>query len=486
MRTRLKKRHATQLPDALTHNVLSRFTAGVTSKRIAEVSRAGGIEAWFEQQLTPADIPDHQADALRGWFPDLALTPLQRWEATQAHDLTPTELTSHLASWIMLRRLITQRQVEEMMVDVWSNLFHVSSLADSTWVYRVEYEEMIRSHALGRFEDLLQAAIPHPCLGLYSNNVRSTSRAVIENLGRYVLEFHTVGAPAGYTESDVLSSTRILTGFRVDEGGTWQAAYSSGDHWVGRVRVMGFSSPNKSPDGRPVLRDYLSYLAHHPATAQRVCSRLATRFVSDTPSQSLIDSLAQVYLDSDTAIVPVLRALLASDEFLGSARRKVRTPVEDAVATWSALGVSVARPRHEADAANQLIVVSGWMGQVVYDWPTPDGFPDLGRAWTGSARILGSMRLHWSAARGLWPKQGITYKTPMDWMPVLPATFADVVDHVVRTTVFLPCSPRMLEAACLATDISPNEVIDASSPLIRYKFPLLMVTILDSPEHFSR
>ena len=477
------RQHTAEVPDRPTHHRLTRFTAGVNARRLAEVARAGGIDAWFEQQLVPG--PDVDADRLRSWFPDLSLTPLQRWQANEDHEISAAQLTRDLASWVMLRRLLADRQVEEMMVDFWSTLLHVASPADDTWVYRVEYEDLVRQHALGRFDDLLQATVPHPCLGLYTHHVGSNATSNDETLGRQVLEYYSVGADAGYTEADVTSSARILTGFRVDDK-TWEASYLPADHWVGRVKVMGFSSPNSKPDGRGVLRAYLSYLAHHPATAQRLCRRLAVRFVSDTPSADLVDSLAQVYLDWDTAIVPVLRALVASDEFKVAGGRKIRTPVEDAVATWCALDVTVAEPHQPSDAGNQFIVVSSWMGQVIYDWPTPDGFPDLGADWTGPARVLGSMRLHASTAGGWWPRLGITYRTPLDWAPTLPTTFDVVVDHVVRTTLFIPCTPTMLLAACVATDCQPTEVIGRAHPLITRGFPSLLVSILDTPEHVSR
>lgn len=250
--------------------------------------------------------------------------------------------------------------------------------------------------------------------------------------------------------------------------------------------MLGFSAPNADADGRPVLAGYLSYLAHHPATAKRLCRRLAVRFVSDTPSQDLVESLAQVYLDSDTDIVPVLRALVESDEFLGSVMRKVRTPVEDAVATWAAVRVDVAQPHDPQDAANQLINIGKAIGQVVYDWPAPNGFPDVAAAWSDAGRLLGSMRAHWGAASGFWPDQGVSFPTPVEWMPRLPTTFDNVVDYVVRRLLYVECTPRMLSAACVATGIGPTEVIDDGHALLEYKLPRLLVSLLDTPEHLSR
>ncbi len=478
--------HQNALPDPKTRHLLSRFSAAVTPARIADVKAAGGPDAWFRQQLSPGNIPDHAADDLWSWFPALDLTPLQRWRRHEAGAATGWEMMQDLASWVMLRRLTTNRQVHEMMVDFWSNLLHVASPSAEVWVWRVEYEQMIRGHALGRFDDLLQQAIRHPSLGLYLDNVESTAEGINENLGRELLECHTVGVEVGYTEKDVVNSARILTGFHVDIRNTWKASYVPADHWVGYVKVLGFSAPNADPDGRAVLTRYLSYLAHHPATAKRLCRRLAVRFVSDTPSANLVDSLARVYLNSDTHIVPVLRALVASKEFQAAAMRKVRTPVEDAVATWAAVRVDVKRPNGAQDAANQLIDIGKAIGQVVYDWPAPNGFPDVAAAWSGAGRMLGSMRAHWSAATGSWPIQGISFPTPLDWTPVLPTTFDKVVDYVVRRLLFVECTPVMLRAACVATGIRPKEMIHKTHALIEFKFPRLLVSLLDTPEHLTR
>jgi hypothetical protein len=476
---------AAALPDVKTRHMLSSFTCGVSATNIAAVAAEGGIDAWFEHQLAPDDIPDQKANATYGWWPTLDLTPIERFLRYKAGIETGWEMMQSLASWIMMRRLLTTHPVEELMVDFWSNLVHVASPATNVWVWRIEYEKMIRQHALGRFDDLLQAAITHPAMGLFLNNVESTAEALNENLGRELLELHTLGV-GHYGEDDVLNSARILTGFTVDIGDTWAQTYMPPLHWTGKVKVLGFRAKNNNPDGTQVLADYLKYLAHHPATAKRICKRLAIRFMKDKPSNALVNSLAQVYTDSNTAIVPVLRALVASNEFQTSIMEKVRTPVEDALATWTAIGAVVAQPHSDQDAANQFINVSKAIGQVVYDWPTPDAFPDLGPAWCNSGRLLGSMRVHWYASSGSWPNEGITFKAPIDWMPQLPAMFSDVVDWVVQHTLFMPATTDMVNAACLATGFTGNEMIDSTHPLIKYMFPRFMVSILDTVEHLSR
>ena len=159
---------------------------------------------------------------------------------------------------------------------------------------------------------------------LYLDNNLSTATHPNENLGRELLELHTVGR-GHYTEEDVRNSARILTGWSVERPPTWAPVYKASTHWRGPVQVMGFRDANAAKDGRALTRRYLTYLAHHPATAQRVAGRLATKFVRDDPPRALVDELAQVYLDNDTAIAPVLRALVASKAFAGAVGARCAT-----------------------------------------------------------------------------------------------------------------------------------------------------------------
>ncbi len=142
----------------------------------------------------------------------------------------------------------------------------------------------------------------------------------------------------------VKDSAKILSGYTVDWGKTYAAKYDTTRHTTGAVSVLGFSDANAAADGQAVTLAYLKYLAHHPATASHLCRKLATYFVSDSPSDELVASLAQVYLDSGTDMKAVLRTLALHPEFLTSEGQKVRTPVRR-------LGRHRPRPRHRRAAA---------------------------------------------------------------------------------------------------------------------------------------
>jgi hypothetical protein len=291
---------------------------------------------------------------------------------------------------------------------------------------------------------------------------------------------------AEYDEDDVKDSARILTGWTVDLWNTWAPSYDPQRHARGTVSVMGFTDPNADTDGRDLTRRYLSWLARHPATATRVARRLAVKFVSDDPPQALVDDLAAVYLAHDTAIVPVLRALVASDAFAASVGTKVRDPGEDLVASYRALGVRVARPTAERDAANALLWQVSNIGTMPFAWPRPDGQPIDSDSWSTPSRLVASMTTHRDLSGGWWPAQGVTYHAPAWWLPGKRVRFDVLVDHLSRRLLHQRAGARMLQACCEATGVAADDVITQEHPLVKWSMPRLLTTFLDSPDFLTR
>lgn len=475
----------TAVPTPAQLHVLNRMGCGYSRRTWRSMKKAGGASRWLRRQLTPARVRENEkARQLLAWFPTLTESPRRKW-ARHVNGAYPSwEYSRDLANYAMLRRVYSDRQLLESMVEFWADHLHVPSNDDLAWVHRFDYDEMLREHALGRFDVLLEAAALHPAMLLFLDNWRSVKGAPNENQGRELLELHTVGSDAGYTEDMVKDSAKILSGWTVDAFGSWRAHYDETRHTTGPVRVLGFTAGNGAADGRRVARDYLRYLAHHPATARNVATRLAQRFVSDTPSKALVDHLAAVFLESGTDVAATLRALVASREFRRSARQKVRTPVEDLVATCRVLGVSASRPRHKESFANALT----WAHQsmVLYQWPRPDGPPDRNTAWASATRMLASFRMHWNLAGGYWPDGDVRYRRPASWLPQRRIRFDAYVDHLSRVVLGRPSTPRLLKAAAQATDVHPHEVVTAQHALASWKFVRLMAVLLDSPAHMSR
>lgn len=479
----------TPLLSARSRHLVGRFSYGVTPALAKEVRAAGGARAWFAAQLDPASIPDPAASGLRDWWPSLNRDATDLWYRQRDEIEGVWEVMADYQRWVLVRRIRSRRQVLEVMTELWENHFNVPVNGDAQGFWRTQYGDVIRDGALGRFEDLLTGVITHPAMLINLDNVSSSSSHPNENLGRELLELHTVGR-GHYTEADVKDSARILTGWSVDMWDTFVEEYRPKWHSRGAVKVMDFTHQNADADGRAVTRQYLRYLAQHPATAQRVARKLAVKFVSDSPSQELVDHLAEVYLDNDTAIVPVLQALFDTQELAEAVGLKVRDPGEDLVATYRALDIRLEQPPQgdggDQYAANALLWQADGIGAKPFDWPRPDGQPIDNRAWSSPSRLLASMDVHVTLSAGWWPDEGVTYRSPARWAPKLPVRFDVLVDHLSQVILHRRSTAELLEACCLAVDVEPHERITRDHGLVKWNMYRLLTTFLDSPAFLTR
>ena len=477
------------LDDPAGRLLVSRFTFGLTPALVTEVDTAGGAFAWFTLQLAPGAIDDAAAEDTYGWWPSLANPPATVWSRHVAGTEYGWQLMQSYQRWLLMRRIRTRRQVQEVMTTFWENHFNVPVQGDQVFVHRVSYGRTIRPLALGRFEDLLKATIVHPAMGLYLGNAVSTKAHPNENLGRELLELHTVGR-GEYDEDDVKDSARILTGWRVATGsGGWAASYQPSDHYVGPVSVMGFSHANADADGQALTMQYLAYLAHHPATARRIARKLCVKFCLDQPSTALLDLLASTYLAADTAIAPVLQALVHHPEFQSSTGAKVRDPAEDVVATYRALDVGIAAPGSpvpEGHVTNALLWQCNGLGAEPHAWPQPNGQPADNASWASPIRFAASLNLHVSMAGGWWPTVGATYRTPASWLPGTSFTLEQLVQHLSVQVLSQHSSSALVTACSQVTGYPPDTVLTANHAIVRWMFPWVLATLLDSPMHMTR
>lgn len=386
--------------DAVLH-LLRRATFGPTNAMVAHAQEIGA-EAWLDEQLDVDAIDDGATQQRLQRFPMLDATARQIQD-TEADQGGKQQANRDLIEATVVRAVTTERQLYEVMVEFWANHFSIYASPDDSWGRRtVSDREVYRPNALGRFADLLLASAKDPAMLDYLDNERSCFRGdpttVQENYGRELLELHTVGVDGGYTEDDVKNSAFILTGWTTDGDRVFR--YDAGCHLVGAVQVLDFSDPNDSAEGGLAVGEaYLDHLAHHPATATYLATKLARRFVSDDPPAALVETLASTYLDNDTEIVPVLRALFTSEAFAASIGQKTRRPLEDIVASARALEL-LPRVQPEGDRPRSLVDVAFDLGQAPLSWGPPDGYPDAASPWLSSSRLLGSWNMHWDLIDG--------------------------------------------------------------------------------------
>ena len=426
------------------------------------------------------------AYGIADWFPELHRSHRELWADQVGGGMSGNDVMASLASRELMRRIESPTQVLETMVEFWTNHLHVRAMGDNYFQWRVEYGDVIRRHALGRFDEMLAEAALHPAMLLYLNAGISKKAHPNENLGRELLELHTVGV-GNHTEDDVKNAARVLTGFRIDMGGTFDKSYIPSDHWRGPVTVLDFRHPNAAADGQQVAADLLGYLAHHPMTARRIARKLATWFVSDQPPAALVERLAQVYLAHDTQILPVLRALVASPELVASMGSKLRDPAQDVVAVHRALGTRISAPTATGKSAVEVLrQQAGFIGQQPYEWPSPDGAPLRGEAWATPARAMASTRVHWATANELTPNLDIVYRTPQQWLGRVPTTMRTIVDELSRQILVTEPPAGMLDTACFLVRATPDESITASHRALGYQWGHLIATFLDHPSRYRR
>lgn len=484
---------ATATPTAQERLFLNRFGTGYSQRSLQQLRRFTSPAAWLDAQLVPTRFDeDPKVATVDGWFASLlGDSPATRWK-NQSDGVKGGWVYGHeLGSWSILRRIYSERTVLETMTDFWSTNLHIPVTHDRAWIWRVDYDRTIRTHALGRFEDLLRECSLHPSMLFYLDNYRSVRGNPNENQGRELLELHTVGRAAGYTEAEVKDSARILSGWSVNfstSTGDFSPVYDPRKHTTGAVSVLGFTSANAADDGRQVTVDYLRHLAHHPATARNLARKIALWFVSDEPSDALVETLAATYLASGTSIAAVLRRLAAHPELLASTGLKVRTPIQDLVATARVLEVDANRAHTNGDGDDTYARHANWTHQslAAFSWPRPDGPPVRNGAWSTPSRMFGSYGMHWAHAGGWWPK-GAAYKPASYWVNGTGQSFTAYVDLVCRRLLGRPADARLQRAArqavAGATWFDPSKPIKADSHVNGWLGVRIVATLLDTPDH---
>ena len=386
-------------------HLLRRATFGARPADVAALDRLG-IDGWIATQLEPARLDDPDGEA--AW----ALYPLASASPTTVHasiERYAWDAMRDTAFATLARQIFSSRQLFEQVVDVMGDHLHVA-IPGEVWDTGPSWmTDVVRPGAMGRYRDLLKAAMRHPAMLVYLNNDVSTKRLVNENLGRELLELHTVGLGAGYSETDVVMSAKILTGRSVADGAF---VYRADDHWTGAVRVLDFAHPNTlAAEGLAVGDAYLDYLAGHEQTALRIAGKLAVRFVGDRPPTALVERMARAYLDHDTDVTAVLETLFRSPEFWASTGQRSRRPLEDVVGGARILDMRLGpdpRPTIET-----LYWVVGQNGHAPLAWPPPNGYPDVAAAWNTAGNLVN----RWTMHRGLtnrWWASGMVQASPTE------------------------------------------------------------------------
>ena len=307
----------------------------------------------------------------------------------------------------ILRAVLSERQLEEVMTDFWFNHFNIDlSKSGDEANYANQYEQGIRQHALGKFRDLLIATAESPAMMIYLDNLASIGpdspaankgkkgkSGLNENYGREVMELHTLGVDGGYTQADVTALSAILTGWGVDrpnQGGSF--VFQPNRHEPGTKQWLGRTVPE---NGQQEGLDALAALAAQPATARHISFELAQRFVADTPPPALVDRMTTAWMRSDGDIREVLLAMVHAPEFFNRAsyHNKIKMPLEFVV---SAMRATATDPTNPTVLVQQLRA----MGEPLYRCQPPTGYAMSGSGWMNSAALIDRLNFALTLAQG--------------------------------------------------------------------------------------
>ena len=354
--------------------LLNRAGFGPTPGDIARMT-AMGRDSWLEQQLSaPTDDAD-ESPALR-----LRLRESQTLAAGSPVDLEDfgeRDVLIELQRAAILRAVYSPWQVRERMADFWTNHFNIYGHKNlGAFLKTADDIVVVRSHALGTFPDMLRASAHSPAMLGYLDNQQNRKGVPNENYARELMELHTLGVKGGYTQTDVQEVARCLTGWTVEDRflhrkGSFR--FDATRHDDGPKTVLGIAIPagGGESDGDRVL----DILAAHPATARHIAQKLVGHFVGgDSPR--LATHVADIYIKTAGSIPAMLRTILTSPEFAASPP-VLKRPLDFLVSSLRAVNA-------ETNGGTHLQTHLANMGQPLFQWPMPDGYPDRTGAWTGT------------------------------------------------------------------------------------------------------
>ena len=362
------------------------------------------------------------------------------------------ELVRQFINQKVVRSVYSVNQLQEVLTEFWFNHFNVSFAKGNCKQFIPAYErDIIRPNVLATFESLLIATAKSPAMLIYLDNFSSTRqdnrletplrpdssmqkkaarvkrmKGLNENYAREVMELHTLGVDGGYSQTDVTQAARVLTGWTI-----YPMGYNDGDERIKRMldqatknkKAKGFVHdgdflfiPARHDDGEKIVLgkhfeagggyeegvQLLKMLAHHPSTASFISRKIATRFVSDHLPKTLVDKMTQTFNEKDGDIKQLLITMVTSPEFWDDSalREKTKSPFELAISAVRSLQAEVNQPY-------QLFNWIDRMGQKMYYYQAPTGFPDKGQYWINTGSLLNRMNFGLALASGRIP--GVTF-----------------------------------------------------------------------------
>jgi uncharacterized protein (DUF1800 family) len=394
---------------------------------------AGETKEEYRQEL------QQRRKAAMAQMTDTGNDHMDKAQAALAKMQGPGRIIAELSMGKLDRAIYSNRQLEAVMEDFWFNHFNVfANKGADRWLLTPYVRDTIRPNTMGKYQNLLIATAKSPAMLFFLDNwlsvdpaaferhqqeiaarraryggmfggdfpfpiaaganaqKKNQDRGLNENYGREVMELHTVGVDAGYTQQDVIEMARCLTGWTVRQPRRDpEFVFRPEFHAEGKKVVMGHTfDAGGEKDGEEALE----MLANDPHTAKFISAQLARHFVSDNPPQTLVDRMAATYEKSGGDIRAVLKTMIYSPEFWSKEayRAKIKTPFELVASTARALNSNV-------EVSLPLALWVGRMGEPLFLCQPPTGYSDKSQAWVNTGALLNRLNFSLAFASGHLP-----------------------------------------------------------------------------------
>jgi uncharacterized protein (DUF1800 family) len=430
--------------------------------------------------------PDGRSMTVRRFAIIDGLGPIVTRESAYASPVGGASLDAgQLLACRLARVEASDQQLLEVMTDFWENHFSLFGPRIPSGGSFVEWDrQVIRPNALGRFRTLLGAVAHSPAMLQYLDNAVNTADGPNENYARELLELHTLGVDGGYTQADVIDVARAFTGWthttafltpvgRVNSPQLSSFVFDSTVHDRRPKQVLG----RALPAGRGIQdgNDVLYLLAEHPSTARFIARKLAVRFVSDAPSDSLVERAAETFRRTGGDIREVVRTIVTSAEFMSPAthRAKVKSPQELVLSLRRVLMAP-------SDTGAETIDVLIGLDQAPLSKVSPEGWPETGAGWMTVGAMLARIDLANRIAGGEVPS--IPIERWPSWDALVDRPYDEQVDGVVRVLLNGQASAETRSALA---GIRPAAA-DQDTPAARRRMLRSLVALALSSPEFQR
>jgi uncharacterized protein (DUF1800 family) len=357
---------------SLEGRLVRRVTNGASAADVA-LAQSMTYQDYLETQLHYTEIDDSAVDSIVATrYPLLSQTVDQLLLADAG------TLQEQLQEAMVYRAAFSKRQLYQRMVEFWSDHFNIL-YGKVQQLKAVDDRDVIRAYALDKFPNLLRASAHSPAMLGYLDQNQSTAGAPNQNYAREIMELHTLGVNGGYTQTDVAELSRVLTGWTYTGHGVF--SFNPGIHDWGSKTVLGVTIPASSPSagaaGINEGEQMLNVLANHPSTAQFIATRMLQWLLTPAPTTQQISAIASVYRATGGDIKLMARAIL-NDAWVAQAPAKYKRPFHFMVSTLRCADPTVT----SLTSLNQSQGVA--LGQPLFQWITPDGYPDTVEYWSGN------------------------------------------------------------------------------------------------------